>query len=300
MGARAALHSDRVMSTCTLPTVNRVKIVARERGLLFPGLVAFAVGRVHASPPTRLGPRQDELNVLWVRAPPHRTFQKPHDRTEFLGTPVCLPPLVLAGPGGREREKVKPKGAWKRYERGLCAALRRPTAPMACALVALHCGASDLSTSLACTDVTPTQKLGPLLTHPYTQYVRARNSIVPCCKISWTLKTKKKGEELKLLYARRRRSMMLAVKLMMYVCTTSIERTGFSVKKGFEVGANKMFRSTIIKAWTFPVATRHETAHKECEAGTNDRYGRMQGKKNHRPSLTRTRSPAVASTVPSH
>lgn len=73
--------------------------------------------------------------------------------------------------------------------------------------------------------------------------------------------------------------MMLAVKLMMYVCTTSIERTGFSVKKGFEVGANKMFRSTIIKAWTFPVATRHETAHKECEAGTNDRYGRMQGKK---------------------
>jgi hypothetical protein len=94
--------------------------------------------------------------------------------------------------------------------------------------------------------------------------------------------------------------MMLAVKLMMYVCTTSIERTGFSVKKGFEVGANKMFRSTIIKAWTFPVATRHETAHKECEAGTNDRYGRMQGKKNHRPSLTRTRSPAVASTVPSH
>jgi hypothetical protein len=39
-------------------------------------------------------------------------------------------------------------------------------------------------------------------------------------------------------------------------------------KDSIEVGANKMFS----------VVSRHETAHKECEAGTNDRYGRMQAK----------------------
>lgn len=73
MGARAALHSDRVMSTCTLPTVNRVKIVARERGLLFPGLVAFAVGRVHAIPadPARTAPGRIECPLGPRATTPH-------------------------------------------------------------------------------------------------------------------------------------------------------------------------------------------------------------------------------------
>ena len=60
-------------------------------------------------------------------------------------------------------EKVNPKARGKGTGADLCFAVADPphrTAPMACALVALHCGTSDLSTSLTSTDVTPTQKLG--------------------------------------------------------------------------------------------------------------------------------------------
>lgn len=178
------------LRTCTLSTVNRVKIVARERG---PPLLAWwprggtgARSGQEGRGPAR--PLQDELHVLWVRATvpwPLRTSRSRNLRTGRNSmAPVALPP---ASPGDRES---KTQRRVEKARARTCAA--QTTTPMGDGLRA-RCTPLRHLRFVHISHFNgrhPNPKVGwvAVLTDPYT-YAKYNRPSIPlrCCKISWTL-----------------------------------------------------------------------------------------------------------------